>query len=326
MSSSSGAGGAHRPPINDASTYHHIPTHTPPSTHQADDVGAAHGPQPGTHAGTASRSQHVQHAPQDGVEQTQDFGINPSRDPKGAVPSSLQPLQQPFHDAGIPFPYNPNTTPVLEKQIAHSPDFARSVAAGTEAIQSLSAGSLNAFNNSVLDFKGHNPNANIAEYVMLVLRQCVTESYEDKKVFLNKVTFLNDLNAKYSIELEKIEAMSSQLSVKEVDQNQKYPEMCTISSDARVMVYDANFAGADGKPAAHQLPDVPSNYSAITRQNLSDMTKHIERENEAIRNSRQTATQNFQNFDQKTNQYMNALTQVLKNSYNIIMGIERNIL
>lgn len=240
-----------------------------------------------------------------------------------------------FEDAGVPNPYNANTTPQYFSQIEASESFNTAVqAAGvllTGSADGLAPDGTIAANRTISDagvedFAGRIralmiefPNGNVMEALFLVFRESIRQTNEDKKYFLIKLQEYNKMAESLSDYLSELVEESQRLSGEAA--GAKYPEKVTISIQTKK--FDVSTLGADGNV---KLAAGYPQSKTVDRAGLNDTIKDVESQQETIRNQRQMASTAFQNFDQKSNQLFNLMSSVLKVMNEMRMGTTRNML
>jgi hypothetical protein len=169
--------------------------------------------------------------------------------------------------------------------------------------------------------------------VMALMRESVKESFEDTKVFLDKIKHLNNVSTALTETAAKIDAISKKMA--NAEGANKYPEKATIeisNTDSATRIPDLSSAINGGTTNAAQLRSldwggqVNGNSTILRRGHIDAMAKNIEREMEKVRNERQMATTHFQNFDQKKSQYISILTNVSKNWHSTVQSAQKNFL
>jgi hypothetical protein len=256
--------------------------------------------------------------PRDSYEMRRELGIvGPASTSAGLTELDAEIGEKIFGAAGLPSPYNANTTERLYAQIKDSKPFGEAVGMLTASSANLTAPSTPEFMDRMAALKSQFPNGNIMEVLFLVFRESIQETNEDKKYFLLKLQEFNTMAEKISDYLSHLVDESARLS--SACEGQKYPEKVHISVETKS--FDLSGLTKDGDLAVTQ-----SKTERLDRAGLNDRIKDVESMQETVRNKRQMASTAFQNFDQKANQLYNLLSSVLKSVNEMRSGTVRNMM
>jgi hypothetical protein len=237
-----------------------------------------------------------------------------------------------FQKAGVPNPYNANTTKALLAKLKTDPGFGKIIELSNAMVTNPTPENEAAFVAGFTQFAGKNVGVNAMELLYLVFRESIQDVNEDKKYFLHKLQDYNKMAEALSKYLEELVQKSMELSEK--GKGKEYPEKETVEVVDKTfdtgtldvngeMLYSTT--GRDEKKVTMKgyKPQVETEHHdtrLLNRTALTDLMKRVENQQEEVRNKRQMATTAFQNFDQKSNQLMNMLATVIK-TMNEMRGI-----
>ena len=227
-------------------------------------------------------------------------------------------LKKAFDAAGIPFPYNANTTPLVAKKLVGTPDFNNAVAAMHTYFQNPSQDNLKVVVQRFQDACAHTGlTTSYADVLFIIMRESIRSTNEDKKYFLLKLNDFNKMAENLSDYLRDLTRASQTLSQTALGMGDDYNK-ATVEVETRT--YDLS-----GLDSSGNMP-----YSSVTknctRDDLNALIKGLESDQETIRNKRQMATTSFQNFDQKSQQQFNMMTTLLKTLAEMSVSTIRNML
>lgn len=223
-----------------------------------------------------------------------------------------------FAEAGVAFPFNSNTTPVLDAQTAGDPTRIEAASSFSAMVANGAAAGTDDFVSKMTALEQQFPSGNVMELLYLVFRDSIKQTNEDKKYFLTKLKEYNAMAEALSDYLSELVDESQNLSSKAA--GAKYPEKVTIP--VTVKKFDTTTVDASGKGV--QIG--PGETKTLDRAGLNDTIKDVESMQETVRNKRQMTSTAFQNFDQKSNQLYNMMASVLKVMNEMRSSTVRNML
>ena len=221
-------------------------------------------------------------------------------DTSGESDEEYTALRAAFVEAGIPDPYNPNTTPDIERRAASDPAF-------VDAVNMVKSEPNFDDPTVVRDFVDKLGTiklcGNIMETLLVVMKDSMRESNEDKRYYLQRMRLFNVIGEALSQEMHKLSMVMSTLRARGKDEDNE-----PTVDVGEIRMFSPKEIGPDGMPVSN----AESYTGQKTQFQLSAISKDLETRQEDLRNNRQMAQTAFQTADQRTNQLMNIMSTVLK--------------
>jgi len=199
--------------------------------------------------------------------------------------------------AGQPNPFNPQSTPRLRAKLKSAPSYGRALRAQQNAIERPGdTARVKALWNAA-DAAAKEAHGSISEVLYVVMVESIKGVNKDKRMALEKLQELNDINDALGDALKDLSDTSRRLADRESNGD----------ADAKEQVVYTRYETRTAGPA--KLTTVRK---TMTRSQLSSEMKMLESEREDLRNSKQKAQNEFQHVDQVVNQAMQSLTRILR--------------
>ncbi len=240
--------------------------------------------------------------PDDGVG----FGVEgyggPTSTSAGYTEGGWDEVGQAFTDAGLPNPYNGNTTPGHYNSLQGNPDYQ---AAGQAMRNWMISGSPSDF----ADFKdklGKLPMDNIMETLAGLVKDSIKESNEIKKYFLKQIADCNKIAQFISTQQKEMAEASSTIAQGERGAHKEHPNESTATWD--VQVPDVNgTVGPDGQPGVAQNVRRTGN-----RDELASDQRILDNASEDLKARRDEIKAKFTAVDQSVQGDLQKLTQIIR--------------
>ena len=173
-----------------------------------------------------------------------------------------------------------------------------------------------AFMKQFLAYTAERPN--VHDVLFLIMKEGVRETNEDKKYFLLKMKDMNKIADEMANKLQDFMTAGQTLTNKGKDMDST--EAAKEKTSVQKTTFDAGTLKANGEVSRTDTT------ISVDRTSLNNAIKHLESQQETLKNKRSIAQTSFQNFDQKSNQLYNLISTVMKSMNEMRQGTIRNML
>ena len=206
-----------------------------------------------------------------------------------------------YDETGTPYPYNPNTTPRLEKSAPSAPSWNDANHAYHRALQTRGDPAAYTRLNRSLGVLASETGGNVMELLHIIMKESIKEDNETKRMKLKKLEELNRISEAYGRSLDSLAESSAKLASRE------NKDESDAKVRARYELYDSRSVDSRGQPIKTET--ISKN---VSRNGLSTEMKRLENHMEELRNEKQQITDEFQHLDQTVNQTMQGIARILR--------------
>jgi hypothetical protein len=209
-----------------------------------------------------------------------------------------------FGLAGVPDPYNANTTPGLERDLRNDPGFPGAVSSMQQALQSGEAQHRQQFFERLGALKYDDVMATLA----VVMKEATKQSQADQRYYLKQIANLNKIAEKFAEEQAKFNDASKNLSGCEKGSDE--PQDCRTSINTTVAVPDPHGSVDENGNVVGTATNL--SLSGLSRDDLNAAQRQFDAKREDIKALQHEFKSKLQAAQQAGNGTMQILVTVVK--------------